>query len=100
MEPDTAVLLQDLLRKGKYTTEFWLALAAQVLGALAASGVLHPGHWSAQVVGLAIMVLSGLGYSWSRTAIKLEGLRALAYVPETAPKPKPEEPVLSLGDGT
>ena len=89
---------QRLLRSGTYTTEFWLALSAQILGAVAASGILPPEHWATQIVGLAVMVLAGLGYKWSRTTVKAEALRTIATV--AASRPAEEKPTVSLGDGS
>jgi hypothetical protein len=57
-------------KSGITTTEFALNLAAAVVGALLASGVLADGSLYARLAGMAAMVLSSLGYTWSRTAIK------------------------------
>jgi|GEM_PF-5889656 len=57
-------------RPGWRTTEFWLALAANVLGGLLASGVLEPyGDWP-KIVGVAVMVLASLGYTANRAWVK------------------------------
>jgi hypothetical protein len=60
-------------QKGFKTSEFWLTLAAQALGAVAASGAL-PGGPVAQVAGLATTVLASLGYTASRAAVKRKSL--------------------------
>jgi hypothetical protein len=57
-------------KPGVRTTEFWLTAAAETLGALMASGMLVDGSVVAQVVGIASMVLAGLGYTWSRSIAK------------------------------
>jgi hypothetical protein len=57
-------------KPGIKTTEFWLNLAAQVCGALMASGMFAPGSIVVQIVGLVSMVLAGLGYTWSRAIAK------------------------------
>lgn len=62
----------DLLRSGKYTSEFWLSLAAQVVGALLASGLLTD-TWG-QVAGVIAMVLGAMGYTYNRTQLKNKGL--------------------------
>jgi hypothetical protein len=77
MDEELDARFERLLKAGKYTTEFWLALAAQILGALAASGLLSAGHWATQAVGLLVVVLAGMGYSASRTKLKLEALKVL-----------------------
>jgi hypothetical protein len=93
MDEELEVKFQRLLKSGQYTTEFWLALSAQLLGALAASGLLPAEHWATQIVGLLIMVLAGMGYKWSRTAVKAEALRTLAHIATT-----PGEPLIDGGD--
>lgn len=58
------------VKPGYKTTEFWLALAAIVVGVLLASGAFGAEGWPIQVLGVAQMVLAKLGYTWSRTALK------------------------------
>lgn len=57
-------------KPGYKTTEFGLNLAAAVVGALLASGLLTDGSTYARIAGMAAMLLSSLGYTWSRTAVK------------------------------
>lgn len=57
-------------KPGFKTSEFWLMVAASILGILMASGVIVEGSIWYQIVGGAIAVLSGLGYTWSRTRVK------------------------------
>lgn len=60
-------------KPGWQTTEFWLTLAAELLGLLLLSGVLNPlpeDHWVRVVVGGALTVLAALGYQASRTKVK------------------------------
>ena len=66
--------LKTMIKEGKYTSEFWLTLLAQVLGSLVASGMLPQSHWASQIAGVLLMVLSAAGYTWSRTALKKEDL--------------------------
>ena len=57
-------------KPGYKTTEFWLSLAAILLGALFASGAISDGGTVAKVAGLASSVLGALGYTVSRTQLK------------------------------
>jgi hypothetical protein len=55
---------------GYKTTEFWLSLAAKLLGALFAAGVLGDGTPAMRIAGLAAAVLTQLGYTVSRGIVK------------------------------
>jgi hypothetical protein len=57
-------------RPGYKTTEFWLTVAATLLGAAFASDLIPTDSKWAQVLGLAASVLSSLGYTVSRTMVK------------------------------
>lgn len=48
------------------TSEFWLSIAAAVVSALYASGVVSAGGTAERVVGVVAMVLTALGYSTIR----------------------------------
>ena len=67
-------------KPGYQTTEFWLSLAAMILGALVASGILDaiPGEKDDQLVAMAMSVLTALGYSAQRMAVKASGNKAAA----------------------
>ena len=67
-------------KPGFKTTEFWLSLAAMILGALVASGVLDaiPGEKDDQLVAMAVSVLAALGYSAQRMVVKASGSKAAA----------------------
>jgi len=85
--------LAELLRKGKYTTEFWLMFAAQVVGGLLASGILTD-QWG-QIAGIAAMVLGAMGYTFNRSllkgkAIDLIGAEAAAERAPVALEPSPD----------
>ena len=57
-------------KPGYKTTEFYLSTAAAVLGAVMASGLVpSAGPW-AQLVGIAAVVLSSMGYTVSRGMAK------------------------------
>ena len=64
------------VKPGWQTTEFWLGLAATLLSALYASGVIPTSGAAATIAGIAATVLIALGYKVSRTLIK----RAAALV--------------------
>lgn len=55
---------------GYKTTEFWLSLAAKLLGVLFATGVLGDGTPAMRIAGIAAAVLSQLGYTVSRGMVK------------------------------
>jgi hypothetical protein len=60
-------------KPGYKTTEFWLSLAATLLGVLLASGAMDnapaDSAWS-KIIGGAVAVLASLGYSASRAKVK------------------------------
>ncbi len=58
------------MKPGWKTSEFWLALAANVIGATLAAGILPAESKIAQIAGAAMMVLSTLGYTYSRASVK------------------------------
>lgn len=64
------------MKAGYRTTEFWIALASQVLGILVILGVITPEQQGAvveglnQIIGAALMVASSFGYSISRGMAK------------------------------
>lgn len=57
-------------KPGYKTTEFWLALAAKLLGAAYTAGLIGDGSALARVAGLAAVVLASMGYSVSRGLAK------------------------------
>lgn len=60
----------ETLKPGWQTSEFWLAVAANILGAIAASGALIENSPLSQAVGLGVNLLATLGYTWSRAKAK------------------------------
>jgi len=60
-------------KPGWKTTEFWLGLAAKLLGGAYATGLLGEGTIAARIAGLAVVVLAYLGYTVSRTLVKAAG---------------------------
>ena len=60
-------------KPGYKTTEFWLSLAATVMGFVLASGVMDNAAedgWASKIVGGVVAVLTALGYSASRAKVK------------------------------
>lgn len=55
---------------GWHTSEFWLKVAAFVLTALFASGVIPTSGPIAQVAAIAATMLGALGYTVARTMLK------------------------------
>lgn len=74
--PDQLVpITQETIPKPGYqTTEFWLSAAAKLLGLLFASGVLGDGSIGMRIAGLAATVLAALGYTVSRSMVKMAGV--------------------------
>lgn len=58
------------MKTGYKTTEFWLSLAAMVVGALMASGVMGEDDMAMKVVSLVASMLGALGYTVSRGIAK------------------------------
>lgn len=57
-------------KPGYKTTEFWLATAAMIVGALFASGIFPAESSGERVLGLAASILASLGYTVSRAMVK------------------------------
>lgn len=57
-------------KPGYKTTEFWLSLAAKLLGAAFATGLIGDGTPLARIAGLAAVVLGALGYTVNRAIVK------------------------------
>ena len=58
------------MKPGYKTTEFWLSVAATVIGGLAASGAIAEDSTLAKMIGLAASALVALGYTGARMALK------------------------------
>lgn len=61
---------EPTVKPGYQTTEFWLSIAATVIGFAFASGVFPVESSGDKILGLAAVVLSSLGYTVSRTLVK------------------------------
>lgn len=57
-------------KPGWKTTEFWLSIAAKLLGAAFAAGLVGDGTPLFRIAGLVAVVLTGLGYTVNRTLLK------------------------------
>ena len=60
-------------KPGYKTTEFWMTVAADVLGLVTLSGAIVEGTTMSTIVGGAIIVLSTLGYDAARSKAKTGG---------------------------
>lgn len=58
------------LKSGYQTTEFWMSLAAVILGAIQTSGLLGEEGTATKVIGAVVAGLAALGYSASRGLVK------------------------------
>ncbi|NRA40564.1 MAG: hypothetical protein HRU15_20635 [Planctomycetes bacterium] len=58
-------------KPGIRSTEFWLSTGATVLGIILASGAIPDGGMAAQIIGGIVSVLASLGYTASRTQVKV-----------------------------
>ena len=58
-------------KPGYKSTEFWLSSVATLLGIALASGLVPDGGTAAQLVGGALSMLASLGYTASRTQVKV-----------------------------
>jgi hypothetical protein len=77
-------------KPGYKTSEFWLSLAAMIIGALMASGVfdsLGSDHWLVKVIGIAASVLGALGYTAARAITKGAEARSAAVASMVAANP-------------
>ena len=85
------------MKPGYKTTEFWLSLAAAIVGALLASGAFEDGSAVARLLGVVASALAAIGYAASRGFVKANETRALAMrdtavAIDKAAKALPENP--------
>ena len=71
---------QTAQKPGYRTTEFYLALAAMLVGALMAAGVFPADSPWLKGLGVAASVLGALGYTVQRGMLKASGNKAAAIV--------------------
>jgi hypothetical protein len=75
---------------GYRTSEFWISLAAMLVGAILASGALPEHTIAFKIVGVAATILGALGYTVSRTMVKSAYLAPLPPPAQfMAPAPAP-----------
>jgi hypothetical protein len=74
---------------GYKTTEFWLTLVANAVGAILTSGLVTNDH-VLKILGLAAMILSSLGYTVARTMIKRSASSAAPFPLSASPLPRPD----------
>ncbi len=73
-------LRPDEIKPGPQTTEFWMTLAANVVGVLALTGIITPDEiepWSQVGGGLLVSIVT-LVYTYGRSNVKAQALRANA----------------------
>lgn len=83
--------MNEIVKNGWKTTEFWLSLVPQVLGVLLVLGVITPEQNTettaqasifinnvAQAIGAVIAGLSAYGYAGSRAKVKQAAIAAIA----------------------
>jgi len=58
------------IKPGYKTTEFWLTIAANVVGVLMMANIFPIDSTVGKIIGVAAMVLSSLGYTVSRSIAK------------------------------
>jgi hypothetical protein len=58
------------MKAGYKTTEFWIGLVPQLLGAAMASGIIPSQSQVGQIVGLVVSALGSLGYTAQRGILK------------------------------
>ncbi len=72
--PDTkksvAVVNETVKKPGYKSTEFYMSMAAVIIGAVASSGILEGSDGLTKVVGLIMAALVALGYTGSRLTLK------------------------------
>jgi hypothetical protein len=77
------------MKDGKKTSEFILAVAAHLFGAvlIITGAALGPDHWVVMAIGGIVNVLAQFGYTWSRTAVKTATAKAAALAVTSGAKP-------------
>jgi exo-beta-1,3-glucanase (GH17 family) len=68
--PDEAADKKPEIRPGYKTTEFWISLAAVIIGSVVASGIVPADSVWERIIGLVVSALAALGYTGARLSIK------------------------------
>lgn len=58
------------VKKGLYSTEFWINVVAMIAGIVMASGAIPEGGVVAQIVGGVMMAISSASYTAGRSILK------------------------------
>lgn len=74
---------------GYKTTEFWLSLAAMIVGTLLAAGVFGEGDTAYKILAFVGATLASFGYSYSRGRVKSAETFASLPSPKTEATPDP-----------
>lgn len=61
---------EKVKKPGYKSTEFYMSMAAVIIGAIASSGILDESDGLTKVVGLIMAALVALGYTGSRLTLK------------------------------
>jgi hypothetical protein len=64
------------MKSGYKTTEFWMIAAATIISTMLASGVFPEGSVTLKMLGIAASILTALGYSVSRSFVKVADTKA------------------------
>jgi exo-beta-1,3-glucanase (GH17 family) len=68
--PDEAADKKPEIKPGYKTTEFWISLAAVIIGSVVASGIVPADSVWERIIGLVVSALAALGYTGARLSIK------------------------------
>ena len=68
--PDEAADKKPEIKPGYKTTEFWISLAAVIIGSVVASGIVPADSVWERIIGLVGSALAALGYTGARLSIK------------------------------
>lgn len=68
--PDEAADKKPTIKPGYKTTEFWISLAAVIIGSVVASGIVPADSVWERIIGLVVSALAALGYTGARLSIK------------------------------
>jgi hypothetical protein len=89
---------EKLMKPSWKTFEFWISLTAMVIGALLASGAFTCGAADAcsptvatvaKILGALGAILAAMGYTWTRSNVKIAAADAIASLSVPANPPKP-----------
>lgn len=67
-------------KPGYKTSEFWLKLLSVLVSAFLASNLLPDEHWVVKIVGIVAVMLGALGYTVSRSWMKVTEAKATSML--------------------